>query len=211
MTQIFDELRFAIKCGGSAKKIQQSPKQPRHQDLPANSQDIGRASSLRSNSAGNLRHQIANDEDNDQYERRINTKDRYMKDRLVALNEREAALEAHNALITTHVIPHKNYHQSRYSSKKQGTYSSSKGPNIKHKKSRTHGNEIKYDPAEDTDYILMRPITSSNRSLHRSGGLEPEYFYEKAFNEQHEQQVNFDRYLSKSQIFKAQERSNRQL
>jgi len=218
MTQIFDELRFAIKCGGSAKKIQLSTQQQQQQQDPtANLHEHGFVQgtsltrTLKSSSAGNLRNQINNDED-DQYERRTIAKDRHLKDRIVALNEREAALEAHNALITTHVLPHKHHHQSKYSSKPHGNTSTSKGSNGKHKKSsRMAGNEIKYFPDDDTDYILMRPISSSNRSLNRAAGADPEFFYEKAFNEQHEQQVNFDRYLSKSQIFKAQARSNRHL
>lgn len=226
---MFDELRFAIQCGGSAKKIQSSTNPNSLQINPELQQHH-----MKSSSTGNLEllKTMTNERKKSRDNKKLCKQDTmsYLSNSNPGLliNEREAALEAHNALINAHVhprshIPHQHsikvHKHNQFSGSTNNPYTPKKGK----KKHKSHTSHDKYN--DESDYIIMRPMISSksNLSSHRtqSSDHKSEYkhmkpvhsndlYYEDHYNPQQEQQISYDRYLSKSQILKQQSsRSNR--
>lgn len=244
---MFDEFKFAIKCGGSAKKIQTN--------VHALSLREELQQQLKSNSTGNLHNSIKRRQNHlqqqeethqqafeqhkslaqrekelSQRQHRLSKKDSvsYLSSSNTGLPE---ALETHHTLLNTHVAsshnlqqqqhPKQQHHHHNHHSKHSSHYSSSKGPK---KKSRHHVTSGSYTNQDETDYILMRPMVSSKSNIlgsqqraHSSErksasgsnhnipiNIDQETYYDHALNQQQEQQINFDRYLSKSQILMKQ-------
>lgn len=238
---MFDEFKFAIKCGGSAKKIQTN--------LHALSLREELQKQLKSNSTGNLqnsikRRQVNQREENHQQvfephksqaqrEKELSQRQHRMskKDSVSYLSSSNTGLpeilDTHHALPNSHVAsnhnlqqyqhPKQHHHHSKHSSH----YPGSKGPK---KKSRHHVASNSYANQDETDYILMRPMASSKSNILNSHqrahsterksvsgsnhnipiNIDQDTYYDHALNQQQEQQINFDRYLSKSQILMKQ-------
>jgi len=228
LTQMFDELKFAIQCGGSAKKIQNPTNLKSLQINPELQQHH-----MKSSSTGNLEQfkSMPIERKKPRESQKLCKQDTmsYLSNSNPGLliNEREAALEAHNALINTHVLP-RSHIPHQHSSKvhkhnNRGHYNPNAYPSSckkGKKKQKNHTNHDKYN--EESDYILMRPMTSSKSNLnsHRTQSSEHksdykhivpnhsnDLYYDDHYNPQQEQQISYDRYLSKSQILKQQ--SNR--
>lgn len=240
-TQMFEELRFAIKCGGSAKKIQEQ-----NPAVLSFREELVRQT-MKSNSISNLQQVQSNSTNSIAYERKkppkerpkyqektLNNRESYLSSSnpglLILSNEREAAMDAHNTLLSTHVLPHSSSVHSQQHKQLKHNHNYSKGPKKKsrhhhhhHHSHHSNSNHDKYNN-EESDYILMRPISGcrSNHNINsRAHSNEPrsasssqhnipinidaEVYYDHAANTYNdEQQVNFDRYLSKSQILKGQ-------
>ena len=220
-TLMFDELKFAIKCGGSAKKLQ----------LTTHAEPAEACSSSQMNKKSNSTGNLGKSNSLTKYRKEGQKSDsNFSKHEAVSymsssnpgllIVEKETALDAHNSLLNAHVLPHMtSHHQSKqYCSNQALNYSNKKYSKKKH---RNHEKPV------DSDYILMRPMSSSKLNLNSQSringytlnssdnnhnipiNIENDLYMNQEFNH-HEQQINYDRYLSKSNIMKNQAgRSNR--
>ena len=233
---MFDEFKFAIQCGGSAKKIQTnaqvlSLREELQQQLKSN--PSGNLHSRASDSKALFDGKQPTQREKDSRPPKLNKTDSvsYMSSSNPGLQE-SLQVEAHHVLIP-HGSSNQNLHQQQplhqkhhhHHSKHSSHYSSGKAQKKKprhHASGYNNNNNNNSSHQDESDYIVMRPMISSKSNIlnnyqrahsseQRAGSthnipinIDQEIYFDQSLNQQQEQQINFDRYLSKSQILMKQ-------
>lgn len=184
---MLDELKFAVKCGGSSKKVQLSSaaavpiKETAYTSESCT--NLNKKPSV-SSSTGNLTkkieckkcQEIIHNEllDNITSDNALVCKHKSASS-LSILNpgllivEKEATIDAQAALLNSHVVPHSHLHISHQQAKQvyleQVQAAAAVGKSSKSPKSRSGGSRF---DMEDSDYILMQPLNNKNQMYEQS-------------------------------------------